>query len=147
MSRHLVFLLMLALAAGCGGKNSLTAEEVTAAAFDDLRSEVIAVVESDERRETTVALVDKLERDYRALHDSVLERRTRIRALNADYDTPRADFIALTDELEASVRDARRATALAQRAFMASTTPEEWAAISKTNTKTMQAAIAALQAI
>jgi len=147
MTRHLVIVCILILGAGCGGKTSLTPEEVTAAAFDDLRGAVAAVIEVAERREAAVALVDKLESDYRALRASVLERRTRIRALNADYDASRADFIALTDELEAGVRDARKATSVTQRAFMVSMTPEEWAAINKTNTKTMQAAIAALQAI
>jgi len=147
MRKHFLILLTLTLGAGCGGKNSLTADEVTAAAFDDLRSEVTAVIEDAERREATVALIDKLESDYRALHDSVLERRTRIRMLNADYDASRAEFIALTDELEVGVRAARKAAALTQRDFMASTTADEWALISKMNTKTMQAAIAALQAI
>ncbi len=148
--RFPISLLLLAAAvliAGCGGKGAVSPQGVVAEAFDDLRAQVAQVVVDAERRDTAIELVDRLERDYGALYDGVQERRTRLRALHANYDATREQLVDLADQLEADVREARRTTGLTHRELMAATTAEEWASIRKANTKTMKAAIAALQSI
>lgn len=135
------------LIAGCGGKGSVSPQDVVAEAFDDLRAQVAQVVVDAERRDTAIELVNRLERDYEALYDGVQERRTHLRALHADYDATREHLVDLADQLEADVRAARRTTGRTHRELMAATTAGEWTSIRKANTTTMKAAIAALQSI
>lgn len=135
------------LVSGCGGKTSLSQDEIVASAFDDLRVQVARVIDDDGREATALALVDRLERDYEALSDSVVARRTRVRALSADYDATREALVALTDQLETAMREARNTVATTHRELIAATTAEEWASIAKADTKTMKAAITALQSI
>jgi hypothetical protein len=146
-SRLLLLAMTTVLLAGCGGRSALSPEEVVAVAFNDLRKQVEQVIDDSERRATAIGLVNQLERDYGALYDTVERRRTRLRALHADYDATREALVELADQLEADLRNARKTTGLTHRQLMAATTPEEWASIQKANTRTMKAAIAALQAI
>lgn len=142
----LVALCALAVA-GCGGKNALSPQEVVAEAFDDLRDQVTQIVGDTQRRSTAVELVNRLEQDYDTLYATVEQRRTRVRALHADYDATRESLIALADQLESDMREARKATGVTHRELMAAMTADEWAKVSKANTRTMKAAIAALQSI
>ena len=150
-TRKLTGLIALAaimlMSSGCGGGSSLSQPDLVDIAFDDLRSQVEQVIEDAERERVAVELVSRLERDYEALYDRVAERRTRVRALNADYDAPREAFVALTDQLEAEIRTARRTAGATHRELVAAMTSEEWAAVAKANTRAMKAAVDALQAI
>ncbi len=147
MSRHFPVLVLLALCAGCSGSKALPPEEATGAAFADLRDAVAVAIVDGTRRDTAVSLVNKLERDYRQLYAKQKERRAQLRAMNADYDAGREDFIALADKLEADTRDSFSATVTSQRALRAAMTAEEWDTVRKRNTQAMQQAITALQSL
>jgi hypothetical protein len=142
--RAVIVLFSLLLTAGCGGKASVSPETVVAEAFEDLRTQVADVIEDDDRRDLAVAAVSEIESDYYALREAIQQRRTRLRALNADYDATREELIVLVDALEQDIRDARGAVAATRRELMSATTSGEWERLRKANTQTMKAAINAL---
>lgn len=145
MSKQLIVLIWLVFCAGCSGSNPLTPMEVTDLAFADLRDNVAVAITDENRRDAAMALINKLEIDYRQLYANQAKRREQLRAMNADYDAERKNFIALADKLEADTRDSLNATITSQRALRAAMTAEEWDAVRKSNTQAMQAAIQALQ--
>ena len=70
-----------------------------------------------------------------------------MRELNANYDTPRAEFEAFLAGVEAEVRDNRRRVSATHRALFADVTAEERSAFAKSHTKAMKKAIKTLQSI
>jgi len=79
------------------------------------------------------------------LHDSIEERKRRVRELNANYDTPRADFEAYRDVVLEEIAENRRRMSKTYLRFLESVTPEERDAIDKAHTKAINAAIALLK--
>jgi len=143
LPRHPVLLLAAAALAfaGCGGKDAVAPADVEKQAFEDLRTEVREVIADPVREAEALAVVDALSKDLVTLRASVSERNSQARKLNANYDTPRADFEALFDQIYMEIRVNRQRVTQNHHMLMAVTTPEEWAQISKSRTKAMQAAI------
>lgn len=136
-------LLILCLAAavmvaGCGGKETVAAEDVEAQAHEDLRNQVIETIEDPRRTEAALAALGMMVDEYVTMRESIAERRKNLRRLNADYDATREQFLEALDRYDEQVRVQRKVVSGNVRAFRASLTDEEWAELVKFNTRTMK---------
>ena len=62
-----------------------------AQAFEDLRNEIREAIDDPARVVKAIALVDYLADDLESLRETITTRNQRVRQLNADYETTRAD--------------------------------------------------------
>ena len=116
-------------------------------AFEDLRTNIREAISDPALEAETIRLVGVLEEDLAALRASLTLRKKRVRELNANYDTPRAEFEAFLAGVEAEVRDNRRRVSATHRALFADVTAEERSAFAKSHTKAMKKAVISLQSI
>ncbi len=133
--------------AGCGGKEAVAPIEVERQAFENLRGEIRGAIDDPAREDKAIALVNFLVEDLDNLREKISARRKRVRQLNADYDTNRADFEAFFDQVDKEIQSNKRQVSERQRELFAVTTPDERSAISKTHTKAMDAATRNIQTI
>ena len=143
----MVFAAIAYAFAGCASKDDVSSADVEKQAFEDLRSEIRAVIDDPAREGEAIALVNELSEDLDALRETIAKRRQRVRELNADYDTTRADFEAFFDRVDRQIRWNKRQVSDKHREFLAIMTPDERSAISKTHSKARNAAIRNIQAI
>ena len=128
--------LLLPLLAACGGTPPTT-EELEKQAFDDLRDEVRQVIEDTGRETAVVGIVDELQVAFTELREIAETRRERIRALNADYDATREQFLQLTDDFAVERNASHQRFQEVQAALRVSVTAEEWDSLERTNTRAM----------
>ncbi len=143
----MVFAAIACAFAGCASKDDVSPADVEKQAFEDLRTEIRAVIDDPAREGEAIALVNELSEDLDALREKIAQRRQRVRELNADYDTTRADFEAFFDRVDGQIQSNKRQVSEKRRALFAILTPDERLAISKTHTKARAAAIRNIQAI
>ncbi len=143
----MLFTAIACAISGCGGKDAVAPIEVKKQAFEDLRSEIREVIDDPAREGEAIVLVDSLAEDLDNLREKISVRRKRVRELNADYDTTRADFEAFFEQVDSEIQSNKRQMSERQRALFAITTPDERSAISKAHTKAMDAAIRNIQTI
>ncbi|MCH8307415.1 MAG: hypothetical protein IH930_04670 [Proteobacteria bacterium] len=143
----MVFVAIAFAFAGCASKDDVSPGDVKKQAFEDLRSEIRAVIDDPAREGEAITLVDELSEDLNTLREKISERRQRVRELNADYDISRADLEAFFDQVDREIKSNKRQMSEKQRALFAILTPDERSAISKAHTKAMAAAIRNIQAI
>ena len=135
----------LFIAVSCTGKKSISPVDAKRQAFDDLRTEINVVVSDPERTATAIELVDALSDDFETVRESILEGRQKVRALNADYDASKADFIALFEEIEKDNQSNERLVLELHRKLVRVTTAEEWAQLAKAHSQAMDTAIKSIQ--
>ena len=89
-TRKIILATMLTFAlAACGGKETLSVQNVEQQAFDDIRAEIRAVIGAPDREANAISLVDQLQQEYVVFRSLVEDRRFESRALNENYDTTR----------------------------------------------------------
>ena len=142
----LVAAIAISLAA-CAGKEKVSTTDVEYQAFQDLRTTIREVIGDPARQTEVIELVDVLEVELGALRKSVSERRQGARRLNANYDTPRADFEAFIEQGNQEIRSSHERVLDQHRLLLRLVTPDEWSEISKPHTKAMKATVKSLQAI
>jgi hypothetical protein len=128
-------------------KDDVAPVDVEKQAFEDLRTEIREAVSDAAREDEAIRLVGVLEDDLAALRTNVAARKITVRELNANYDTPRAEFDAALAEIEAEVRDHKIRVSETHREVLTKLTAEERSAIAKAHTKAMNAAIQTIQSI
>ena len=128
-------------------KDNVAPVDVEKQAFEDLRAEIAEVITDPAREAETIRLVGVLEEDLATLRANIAARKKRVRELNANYDTPRAEIEVYLTSVEAEVRDHKQRVTETHRAFLSSVTAEERLAILKTHTRAMNASISTIQAI
>ncbi len=143
----MVFAAIACAFAGCASKDDVSPADVEKQAFEDLRTEIRAVIDDPAREGEAIALVNELSEDLNALREKIAQRRQRVRELNADYDTTRADFEAYFDKVDREIRWNKRQVSEKHREFLTIMTPDERSAIAKTHSKARDAAIRNIQAI
>jgi hypothetical protein len=141
-----IAVLIVLLIGGCGG-NPQTPEDIEKQAFDDMRAEVREIIENPQREEAVVKLVDRLQEEYSTLRETAETRRKALRALNADYDATREQFVDYLDRYNADLVRSHKAFRDSHRGLVEATTAEEWSALSKSNTKSMGQLAKSLSAI
>ncbi len=138
--------IVLMLAA-CAGKDDVAPVDVEQQAFQDLRTEIREAITDPAREAEAIKLVGVLEQNLADLRSSIATRKNRVRELNADYDTQRAEFNAFLAGIETEVQDNRQRVSEIHRALFNLVTAEERSAIAKAHTKAMKAAIETIQTI
>ena len=138
--------LALVLSA-CAGKDDVAPDDVEKQAFEDLREQIRDTIADSAREAEAIRLVTALESDLEALRESVAERKSKARELNANYDTPRADFEAFLDKQTEEIKANRERISRTHQALLATITSEEREAIDKARTNAMSTAIASIQSI
>jgi len=133
-SKYLISTILLVSA--CSG-NPTAPGDIEKQAFDEMRAEVQDIVDNSEREATLVGLVDQLEADYAELLTRTKSRRHKLRELNANYDASREEFDALLAEVGGQLEQSRRKFTESHRSLVEATTPDDWSAIEKSNTKSM----------
>jgi len=148
LPRHpdLLLVLVVSMLASCSGKDAVAPVDAEKQAFEDLRIEVREAIDDPTREATVLAVVDTLSANLTTLRESILERNSRVRQLNANYDTTRADFEALFDQIYTEIRANRQLVTASNRTLREATTAEEWTQISKARTQAMYAATKTIQA-
>jgi len=142
----LLCIVIASLVVACA-KDDVAPVDVEKQAFEDLRTDITEAITDPAREAEAIRLVGVLEQDLADLRTSITARKARARELNANYDTPRAEFEAFLAGIEAEVRDHKRRVSETHRALLANVTPEERSAIAKTHTKAMNTAIQTIQSI
>ncbi len=142
----LLCIVIASLVVACA-KDDVAPVDVEKQAFEDLRTDITEAIADPAREAEAIRLVGVLEQDLADLRTSITARKARARELNANYDTPRAEFEAFLAGIEAEVRDHKRRVSETHRALLANVTPEERSAIAKTHTKAMNTAIQTIQSI
>ena len=90
----LLFAVIVSFVAGCAGKDDISPTDAEKQALEDLRTEIREAIDDPAREDEAIALVKSFVVDLGNLREKVSERRMRVRELNADYDTTRAEFEA-----------------------------------------------------
>ena len=139
-----VFFLALS---GCAGKDKPSPVDIETAAFEDLRSEVLSVINDPDRSEQALAIVDELQLSFNALRTHLAERRVKIGALNADYDASREDITAAFNGIQSEMASNQQQISALHRQLAEMTTADEWARLAKSKSATMDAAISSIRAI
>lgn len=140
----LIFSTFLA-GAGCAGKEKPSAADLQAQAFEDLRSEIRAVVSDAGRVEQAIAITEELESSFDRLRIHLAERSAKIQELNADYDAPKEDYINLYRRIQKDVERNQSKISNLHRELVEVTTAEEWVGLKKLRNATMEAAVTSIQ--
>lgn len=135
------------LLVSCGGSEPLSREDQQAEAFLDLRSAVMATVSDDQRRGEVLAIVDLLEKDITDLRALLVQRRTELRELNADYDASQEDFLRFTREMEDRIQNSKRLALERRQELLDALTAEEWDSLAKSETRAMKSIARSVQGI
>jgi capsule polysaccharide export protein KpsE/RkpR len=128
-------------------KDEVAPVDVEKQAFEDLRAKIVEAISDPAREAETLRLVGVLEEDLAALRTNIAARKSHVRELNANYDTPRAEIESYLAGIEEEVLEHKRRVAKTNRALLANVTAEERSAIAKTHTKAMNASISTIQSI
>ena len=150
MKRHQPAWLLIAVAAafaGCGGKDAVAPVDIEKQAWEDLRSDVREVISDPEREAEAIKLVDVLADDLGAFRELLTKRHERVRELNTNYDTSRAEFETFLKQVNVEIQAGQQRVTETHRAFLAATTAEEWSQLSKLRSKAMTASLKSLQTI
>jgi hypothetical protein len=144
--RMLVFLGCVGLMiAACGGKEAVSAMDLEQGAFQDLDTEVQAIVKDPVKAEEVQALIEQFHQEFIVLRKAVEIQRLESRALNANYDATMEDFAAVVAANQEHMRAARERVTGAHLAIIAATTPEEWSELHKATTKAIDQLSASLR--
>ena len=144
-----VFLLAAAtlLICACSGKNDLTPPEAEKQAYEDLRAAIRESIDGEERQAAVLSSVDQMTLRLDELRKSSHSRIARLRELNANYDTTRAEMEAFTQELIAEFRENRNKVNEMYKEISALTSPEEREELEKIRSAAIKATIASMQAM
>ena len=145
--RFILLSLVIALgAAACAGKDKPTPVDVQTEAFNNLRSEVEAIVSDQDRSDQAVKIIDELESAFHDLALHLAARSTKVAALNADYDTTREAIDEVFAEIQKNMVSNQRTVSELHRKLISVTTTGEWLELSKSRDTAMDAAIRSIQA-
>ena len=143
----LVF-IAITLAACTSGRQVVTSpEDIQKQAFDDLRTEVRKTVNDSVRQTEVIALIDQMQSDFKSMRNSVVKRKSEVRKLFADYDTPHEKFDEQIIFYDTQVKSNRKRFGDSRRALVEATTIEEWTALNKAESKAMSALAKSLMSI
>lgn len=131
----------------CAGKDDIAPVDVEKQAFEDLKAQIRETIDDPTREAEAIRIVGVLENDLESLRSTVRARKDRVRQLNANYDTSRAEFEYFIAEVEADVRENKNRVSSTHRALLAAVSADERSAIRRSHTKAMNAAIRTIQEI
>ena len=128
-------------------KDNVAPVDVEKQAFEDLRVDIREAITDPVREAAAIKLVGVLEQNLADLRASITARKARAHELNANYDTPRAEFESFLAKVETEVRENKQRVSETHRALLSNINSEERSSIAKAHTKAMNAAIQTIQSI
>jgi hypothetical protein len=134
------------LLSSCANRG-MAPEDVQQQAFDDFRAEIHEVISEPERAEKAIELTQRLADDVLHFSEKYAKRRTEVRKLNFDYDTPRAEFEALFATADAEMRENQRRARKTHRELLSIMTGEEWDTLSKARTSAISSVLKTINVI
>ena len=144
----LIFLAFVALSiAACAttDKEVQTPEDIDQEAFNDLRTEVRETIDDSTRQTKVISLVDELQTEFKSMRSSLVEGKSNLRALFADYHASRESFEELIALDDTAMKSQRKRIGESQRLLVQSMTVEEWSALNKSGSKAMSTLLKSLQ--
>ena len=136
---------LMIMGAGCAGKDKPSPTDVEGQAFNDLRAEIRAVISDTDRAGQAIEITNDLEASFDTLRERLAERSARVKALNADYDALKEDYIALFNDIQKDMEKNQQHISQLHRKLIGVTTAEEWAALKKLKNATLDAALTSIQ--
>ena len=146
----LIFLAVVALSiAACAttDKEVQTPEDIEQEAFNDLRTEVRENIDDSTRQTTVISHVDELQIEFKSMRKSLMEGKSSVRALFADYDASRENFEELIALHDTTIRSQRKQIGESHRVLVESMTIDEWSALNKSGSKAMSTLLESLQSL
>lgn len=136
-----VGVLAMAVALSACGSGQTAAE-----AQDERRSEwevkVHEVISDEARRDAILRGTQEFHEIAVASTEQATVHAERFRALNANYDTPREDFVSLIEDDVATRASLRERLYTIREMMIENTTEEEWAALSAARHRMVEASVA-----
>ena len=146
----LIFLALVALSiAACAttDKETQTPEDIEQEAFNDLRTEIRETIDDSTRQTTVIGHVDELQLEFKSMRSSLMEGKSSVRALFADYDASRENFEELIALHDTTIRTQRKQIGESHRMLIESMTVDEWSALNKSGSKAMSTLLKSLQSL
>lgn len=143
LSALLVTLMIMGV--GCAGKDKPSHKDVEGQTFNDLRSEIRDVISDTDRAEQAIGITHELETSFDTLRERLAERSVKVKALSADYDATKEDYLALFNDIQKDMKKNQQHISELHRKLIGVTTAEEWAALKKLKSAALDAAITSIQ--
>jgi len=124
-----LLLLLLLSAYGCADREKSSVP--THPWFGSLREKVVKNVPEAARARRLLSLINQLELDLMAPIEAAETLQEQLYVLNADYEAPREDFIALQKKIRDNAEAAHQKFVAFRREMKANLKPEEWQTIMK----------------
>ena len=146
----LILIAVVALSiAACAttDKEAQTPEDIEQEAFNDMRTKVRETIDDSTRQTTVISHVDQLQIEFNSMRKSLVEGKSSVRALFADYDASRESFEELIALNDTTIRTQRKQIGESHRVLVESMTIDEWSALNKSGSKAMSTLIKSLQSL
>lgn len=143
----LASLVLSSLLLACSSNDPASRADDQATAFADLRAAIAETIADENRQADVLNIVGALEADVDELRALLVRRREKVRALNADYDATREEFLELSRQMEARIQASKRRAVERQQALGSAMTAEEWDSLAKVQTRAMKAIAQSVQGI
>ena len=144
----LIFIALVALSiAACAttDKEGQAPEDIEQEAFNDLRTEIRETIDDPTRQTTVISHVDELQIEFKSMRSSLMEGKSSVRALFADYDASRENFEELIALHNTTMKSQRKQIGESHRVLVESMTADEWSALNKKGSKAMNTLLKSLQ--
>jgi Flp pilus assembly protein TadD len=146
----LIFLAVVALSiAACAttDKEAQAPEDIEQEAFNDLRTEIRETIDDSTRQTMVISHVDQLQIEFKSMRSSLMEGKSSVRAIFADYDASRESFDELITLHDTTIRSQRKQVGESHRVLVESMTIDEWSALNKSGSKAMNTLLKSLQSL
>ena len=146
----LIFLAVVALSiAACAttDKEAQAPEDIEQEAFNDLRTEIRETIDDPTRQMTVISHVDQLQIEFKSMRSSLMEGKSSVRAIFADYDASRERFEELIALHDTTIRSQRKQVGESHRVLVENMTIDEWSALNKSGSKAMNSLLKSLQSL
>jgi Flp pilus assembly protein TadD len=146
----LIFLALVALSiAACAttDKEAQAPEDIEQEAFNDLRTEIRETIDDSTRQTMVISHVDQLQIEFKSMRSSLMEGKSSVRAIFADYDASRENFDELITLHDTTIKSQRKQVGESHRVLVESMTIDEWSALNKSGSKAMNSLLKSLQSL
>ena len=139
--------MLVMSASGCAWKKDAPSGTAQREAYSDFRTGIYDTIGDPEREAKAISLVDDFESELQLLLGKKQHARAQLELLNASFDTTRTEFDTLLKQSNDDIRLSHRRVLELRVAFIAITTPAEWAQILEVRDEYMNRALESIQTL
>ena len=146
----LIFLALVVLSiAACAttDKEGQAPEDIEQEAFNDLRTEIRETIDDSTRQTMVISHVDQLQIEFKSMRSALIEGKSSVRALFADYDASWESFDELITLHDTTIKSQRKQVGESHRVLVENMTIDEWSALNKSGSKAMNSLLKSLQSL